>query len=108
VEGRGPFCTLCDGDARDNSLQATALVNEAYLLRLIDIRQIDWENRSHFLAMAVRLMRRVLVDAARAKRYQKRGVGGSNLFGSARSASVVARACGLLSLWLRVTTCGSL
>jgi RNA polymerase sigma factor (TIGR02999 family) len=50
-------------------------VNEAYL-RLIDIRLVDWENRAHFLAMAARLMRRILVDSARAKRYQKRGGGG--------------------------------
>jgi RNA polymerase sigma-70 factor, ECF subfamily len=49
-------------------------VNEAYL-RLIDIRHVDWENRVHFLAMAARLMRRVLVDSARAKRYRKRGGG---------------------------------
>ena len=55
-----------------HSLQATALVNEAYL-RLIDVSQIDWQNRAHFLAMAARLMRRILVDSARARRNQKRG-----------------------------------
>jgi RNA polymerase sigma factor (TIGR02999 family) len=49
-------------------------VNEAYL-RLIGIRHVDWENRAHFLAMTARLMRRILVDSARAKRYQKRGGG---------------------------------
>ena len=63
------------GERQGHSLQATALVNEAYL-RLIDIRLVDWENRAHFLAMAARLMRRILVDSARAKRYQKRGGGG--------------------------------
>jgi len=63
------------GERKGHSLQATALVNEAYL-RLIDIRLVDWENRAHFLAMAARLMRRILVDSARAKRYQKRGGGG--------------------------------
>jgi RNA polymerase sigma-70 factor (ECF subfamily) len=57
-----------------HSLQATALVNEAYI-RLIDVQQVDWQNRAHFLAMAARLMRRILVDSARAKRYQKRGGG---------------------------------
>jgi RNA polymerase sigma factor (TIGR02999 family) len=62
------------GERVGHSLQATALVNEAYI-RLIDVRQMDWQNRAHFLAMAARLMRRILVDSARAKRYQKRGGG---------------------------------
>ena len=56
----------------DHTLQATALVNEAYL-RLLDARRVNWQNRAHFLAMAARLMRRILVDAARSKRYLKRG-----------------------------------
>ena len=60
------------GERAGNSLQATALVNEAYL-RLIDVQRVRWQDRAHFLAMAARLMRRVLVDAARSKRYQKRG-----------------------------------
>jgi RNA polymerase sigma factor (TIGR02999 family) len=59
------------GERRDHTLQATALVNEAYL-RLVDVHAIDWQNRAHFLAMAARLMRRVLVDLARAKRADKR------------------------------------
>jgi RNA polymerase sigma factor (TIGR02999 family) len=66
------------GERRGHSLQATALVNEAYL-RLIDVQQVDWQNRAHFLAMAARLMRRILVDSARAKHYQKRGGGGVNV-----------------------------
>ena len=57
-----------------HTLQATALVNEAYL-RLIQIDQVHWQNRAHFFAMASRVMRRILVDAARARRYQKRGGG---------------------------------
>jgi RNA polymerase sigma-70 factor, ECF subfamily len=56
------------------TLQATALVNEVYL-RLVDVRRVNWQNRAHFLAMSARLMRRILVDAARSKRYQKRGGG---------------------------------
>ena len=60
------------GERAGHSLQATALVNEAYL-RLIGVQQVDWQNRAHFLAMAARLMRRILVESARAKRYQKRG-----------------------------------
>ena len=62
------------GERVGHSLQATALVNEAYI-RLIDVRRMDWQNRAHFLAMAARVMRRILVDSARAKRYQKRGGG---------------------------------
>jgi len=57
-----------------HSLQATALVNEAYL-RLINVKQVPWQNRAHFFAMAARLMRRILVDAARSRTYDKRGGG---------------------------------
>ena len=55
-----------------HTLQATALVNEAYL-RLIDVRKVQWQNRTHFFAMSARLMRRILVDFARSRHYQKRG-----------------------------------
>ena len=60
------------GERPGHSLQATALVNEAYL-RLINVQKMDWQNRAHILAMAARLMRRILVDSARARRKQKRG-----------------------------------
>ena len=60
------------GERPGHSLQATALVNEAYL-RLLNVQKMDWQNRAHFLAMAARLMRRILVDSARARRNQKRG-----------------------------------
>jgi RNA polymerase sigma-70 factor, ECF subfamily len=60
------------GERMGHSLQATALVNEAYV-RLLDVQHVSWQNRAHFLAMAARLMRRILVDAARSKRNQKRG-----------------------------------
>jgi RNA polymerase sigma-70 factor (ECF subfamily) len=56
----------------DHSLQATALVNEAYL-RLIDVRRVNWQDRAHFLAVSARLMRRILVEFARARGSQKRG-----------------------------------
>jgi len=62
------------GERRGHSLQATALVNEAYL-RLVDVQHVNWQDRAHFLAMAARLMRRILVDYARAKGYRKRGGG---------------------------------
>jgi RNA polymerase sigma factor (TIGR02999 family) len=55
-----------------HTLQTTALVNEAYL-RLIDQKQVRWQNRAHFLAIAAQQMRRILVDYARRRRYQKRG-----------------------------------
>jgi len=58
----------------DHTLQASALVNEAYL-RLIDLKQMQWQNRAHFFAMSARVMRRILVDFARAKRNAKRGGG---------------------------------
>ncbi len=60
------------GERPGHTLQPTALVNEAYL-RLVDIAHVRWQNRAHFLAVAARTMRRVLVDMARAKGYQKRG-----------------------------------
>ena len=60
------------GERANHSLQATELVNEAYL-RLVDVRQVDWQDRTHFLAMSARLMRRVLVDLARSRRADKRG-----------------------------------
>jgi RNA polymerase sigma factor (TIGR02999 family) len=60
------------GERAGHSLQATALVNEAYL-RLIDVKHVNWQNRAHFLAMTARFMRRILVDYARSKGYQKRG-----------------------------------
>lgn len=55
-------------------LQTTALVNEAYL-RLVDINRVRWQDRNHFLSMASRLMRRVLVDLARSHTTAKRGGG---------------------------------
>jgi RNA polymerase sigma-70 factor, ECF subfamily len=55
-----------------HTLQTTALINEAYL-RLLDARQVSWQNRSHFFAISARLMRRVLVDLARERGYLKRG-----------------------------------
>lgn len=58
----------------EHTLQATALVNEAFL-RLIEIRRVEWQNRAHFFAIASRVMRRVLVDVARAHRSAKRGDG---------------------------------
>src|SRR5512145_2843135 len=57
-----------------HSLQTTALVHEAYL-RLIDSSRVRWQNRAHFFAVSSQLMRRVLVDIARARDREKRGGG---------------------------------
>ena len=54
-------------ERHSHTLQATALVNEAYL-RLLEVKQIRWEDREHFFAVAARLMRRILVDSARVPR----------------------------------------
>ena len=62
------------GERTGHTLQATALVNEAYL-RLIDSRKVRWHNRAHFFAISAQLMRRILVDFARSRGYQKRGGG---------------------------------
>ena len=59
-------------ERRGHTLQTTALVNEAFL-RLTDARQVQWQDRAHFLGISARLMRRVLVDHARSRGYQKRG-----------------------------------
>ena len=62
------------GQRPGHTLQATALVNEAYM-RLIDCEQVNWKDRAHFFAISARMMRRVLVEFARARQYQKRGAG---------------------------------
>ncbi len=84
------------GERPGGTLQTTALINEAYL-RLVDTNGIRWESRGHFLAVAAQAMRRILVDAARAREAGKRGGGtlrvsleGVTLPAAGRDASVVA------------------
>jgi len=60
------------GQRPGHTLQTTALVNEVYL-RLVDCAQISWQDRAHFLAVSAQLMRRILIDFARSRGYQKRG-----------------------------------
>jgi len=62
-----------------HSLQPTALVHEAYM-RLVEIDQVDWQSRAHFFSIASRVMRRILVDYARARRADKRGGGAATVF----------------------------
>jgi len=67
-----------EGERIGHTLQATALVHEAYI-RLVDWKNVSWQNRAHFFALAARVMRRILVDHAREKRAQKRGGGFNKL-----------------------------
>src|SRR5215213_9969254 len=65
---------LLAGERLSPEWQATELINESYL-RLIGWRGVEWQNRAHFYATAAQMMRRVLVDAARARQSAKRGAG---------------------------------
>jgi RNA polymerase sigma factor (TIGR02999 family) len=62
------------GERSGHTLQTTALVNEVYL-RLVDCGQVNWQDRAHFFAVSAQLMRRILIDFARSRGYQKRGGG---------------------------------
>lgn len=80
-----------------NTLQASALVNEAFV-RLVDAQGIDWQDRTHFFAVAATLMRRVLVDAARRRNSQKRGGGKLRITLDERIATVDASDADLVAL----------
>ncbi|MGI8640224.1 MAG: sigma-70 family RNA polymerase sigma factor [Pyrinomonadaceae bacterium] len=84
-----------ENERTDHTLQATALVHEAYI-RLVDWENVSWENRAHFFAVAAQVMRKILVDYARRKKAQKRG-GGQKLaldnavsFASEREVDLIA------------------
>jgi RNA polymerase sigma factor (TIGR02999 family) len=66
------------GKRADNTLQTTALVHEVYL-RLVDVTEVEWRQRAQFFAIAAKMMRRILVDAGRARRSHKRGGGAVRL-----------------------------
>ena len=59
-------------EKQGQTLQTTALVNEAYL-RLVDVKNVTWQDRAHFYAVSAQMMRRIVVDAARARLREKRG-----------------------------------
>ena len=61
-----------NSERRDHTLQPTALVNETFL-RLMGVHRMQWQDRAHFIALAARLMRRILIEWARARRMLKRG-----------------------------------
>jgi RNA polymerase sigma-70 factor, ECF subfamily len=66
------------GERANHTLRPTALVHEVYL-RLVNLDDVDWQDRTHFFALAARQMRRILVDSARARKYQKHGGGAVNV-----------------------------
>jgi RNA polymerase sigma factor (TIGR02999 family) len=66
------------GERPSHTLQTTALIHEVFL-RLVGVQRVSWQNRAHFLAICARLMRRVLVDYARQRGYQKRGAAAPHL-----------------------------
>jgi len=79
-----------------HTLQTTALIHEAYL-KLVDQKNVHWQNRAHFFGIAAQLMRRILVDHARTKKRAKRGgsdirvsFNDANLMGQARDLDIVA------------------
>jgi RNA polymerase sigma factor (TIGR02999 family) len=73
-ELRGMARRYMAAERPDHTLQASALVNEAYL-KLVDVRQMQWQNRAQFFGVCAQLMRRILVDFARRQRFLKRGGG---------------------------------
>jgi RNA polymerase sigma-70 factor (ECF subfamily) len=74
------------GERPGHTLQTSALVNEAYL-RLVDWKNVRWQNRAHFFGVAAQMMRRILVDFARSRQYAKHG-GGMNRVSFAETAIV--------------------
>jgi RNA polymerase sigma factor (TIGR02999 family) len=79
------------GEQPGQTLQTTALVHEVYL-RLLDVKNVNWQDRAHFYALCARLMRRILVDCARTRSYQKRGGGAAHV--ELEQAATVSAAAG--------------
>jgi RNA polymerase sigma factor (TIGR02999 family) len=80
-----------------HTLQTSALVNEAYI-RLIDWRNVRWQNRAHFFAVSAQLMRRILVDFARERNYLKRGGGALQVSLSEAAAFALDKEADLVAL----------
>ena len=74
-------------ERKGHTLQTTALINEAYV-RLVDQKNVQWANRSHFFAISAQIMRRILIDHARRHAYAKRG-GGAHQVSLEEAATVV-------------------
>lgn len=92
-----------ENERQDHTLQATALVHEAYI-RLVDWENVSWENRAHFFAVAAQVMRKILVDHARKKKAAKRAFGQKialdevNSFSPEREVDLIALDDALISL----------
>jgi len=85
-------------ESQGHTLQTTALIHEAYL-KLIDQREVQWQNRAHFFAIAAQAMRRILVDYARTKQREKRGGGDAKLpLEEAMSVAVDEKVVDLIAL----------
>ncbi|MBK9316943.1 MAG: sigma-70 family RNA polymerase sigma factor [Acidobacteria bacterium] len=80
-----------------HTLQTSALVNEAYL-KLIDQKNVQWQNRAHFFGIAAQLMRRILIDHARKAHYQKRGAGAIKVSLDETTAVIEAKTADLLAV----------
>ena len=85
------------GERSNHTLQPTALVNEAYV-RLVDQTRVNWQNRTHFYAIASRMMRRVLIDHARAHATEKRGGSAIHLSLENVQVPLEQRAAGFIAL----------
>ncbi|HET7712834.1 MAG TPA: sigma-70 family RNA polymerase sigma factor [Thermoanaerobaculia bacterium] len=95
------------GERPGHTLQTTALVNEAYL-RLVNWRDVQWQNRAHFFAVSAQLMRRILVDFAREKLYLKRGGGAPRVSLSEASHLAAGRDADLVELDEALTALASM
>ena len=72
--GQAETASGCHYERKANTLQTTALVNDVFL-RLLDVKNVDWQQRAPFFAITAQMMRRILVDAAWARESEKRGGG---------------------------------
>ena len=84
-------------ESPEHTLQTSALINEAYL-KLVDQKNVEWQNRAHFYAVAAQVMRHILVDHARSRNYAKRGGGALKLPLDEAAALTEQRATELIAL----------
>jgi len=94
-------------ERRGHTLQTTALINEAYV-RLVDQKNVHWQNRSHFFAISAQIMRRILIDHARREHYAKRGGGAQKISLDEVAIVAVERASSLLLLDEALTRLGEI
>ncbi len=94
-------------ERRGHTLQTTALINEAYV-RLVDQKNVHWQNRSHFFAISAQIMRRILIDHARREHYAKRGGGAQKISLDEVAIVAVERASSLILLDEALTRLGEI